>query len=147
MIDFPTLSYTSISKVPTLSDDIPETWKSLLFRAEPPRTYVKAIYSDYFPPPREFTLAPRVDGLLRTSITAYGCSVPSLAFAFYTTVADPGEAPPPLVLGQTEARRAEKNCFWRPGPSPFLRVWMTAPPLPPLSQGLDPAMYYTGTIQ
>ena len=37
MIDFPTLSYTSMSEIPTLSDDIPETWKSLLFRAEPPR--------------------------------------------------------------------------------------------------------------
>ena len=33
---------------------------------------------------------------------------------------------PPLFLGQTEARRAEKN-FWTPPPLPpsYLRVWMT----------------------
>ena len=40
-----------------------------------------------------------------------------------TTVVDPGEAPPPLLLDKTEARRAEKN---------FLDT---------LSQGLDPALY------
>ena len=40
-----------------------------------------------------------------------------------TPVVDPGEAPPPLLLDKTEARRAEKN---------FLDT---------LSQGLDPALY------
>ena len=40
----------------------------------------------------------------------------------------PGSQALPLFLNQTEARRAEKN-FLRP-PSPYLRVWMTAPPLP-----------------
>ena len=34
---------------------------------------------------------------------------------------------------QNEARRAKKKFFLRPGP-PYLRVWMTAPPL---SEGLD----------
>ena len=46
-------------------------------------------------------------------------------------MADPGEgpgpAPPPLFLDQTEARKAEKIIFLRPGPSPYLSVWMTVP--------------------
>ena len=50
-----------------------------------------------------------------------------------------GDPLPPLVLDQTEARRAGKKCFWRPAPT-FLRVWMTEP-LPPLPQGLDPALH------
>ena len=33
-----------------------------------------------------------------------------------------------LFLDQTEARRAEKNLFGDPLP-PYLRVWMTGPPL------------------
>jgi len=45
---------------------------------------------------------------------------------------------PPLFLDQTEAQKAE-NFFWIPAPThpppPYLRVWMTAPPL--LSEGLD----------
>ena len=57
-------------------------------------------------------------------------------------VADLGEGPGgpglPLFLDQTETRRAEKNFFSRPPPSPYLRVWMTAPP--PLSKGLDPPL-------
>ena len=36
--------------------------------------------------------------------------------------------PPPLSLDQTEARRAEK-IFFEAGPSSYLRVWMTRPPL------------------
>ena len=47
---------------------------------------------------------------------------------------------PPLVLDQTEARRAGKNVFGD-RPPPFLRVWMTEP-LPPLPQGLDPALHW-----
>ena len=39
--------------------------------------------------------------------------------------------PSPLFLDQTEARRAEKN-FLEDRTSPYLRVWMTAPPPPPL---------------
>ena len=44
---------------------------------------------------------------------------------------------PDLFLDQTEARRAEKMFFWRPGPPPYLTVWMTGPPL---SQSLDPVL-------
>ena len=48
-------------------------------------------------------------------------------------MADPGEGarggPPhtPICLDQTEARRAEKKFFGRPGP---LLIWMTPPPPP-----------------
>ena len=49
-----------------------------------------------------------------------------------------GPAPPPLFLDQTEARKAEKIIFHRPGPSPYLSVWMT---VPPLSGGLDPPLF------
>ena len=42
-----------------------------------------------------------------------------------------------LYLDQTEAQRA-KNIFWETGPILYLRVWMTAPPLP-LSEGVDPS--------
>ena len=42
----------------------------------------------------------------------------------------PGGPPAPLFLDQTEARRAEKNVFWGLRP-PYLRDWMTPPPLPP----------------
>ena len=47
-------------------------------------------------------------------------------------VADPGEGPgaPPLLIDQTEARRAEKNFFGDRPPSPYLRVWMDAFPRP-----------------
>ena len=58
------------------------------------------------------------------------------------TVADPGDGPggtpPPLFLDQTEAQRAKKLFFWRPAFPP------PQPPLPPLSQGLDPALQNTG---
>ena len=51
-----------------------------------------------------------------------------------------GHPPPPtpLFLDQTEARMAKK-IFWEtsPRPHPYLRVWMTGPPL---SHGLDPAL-------
>ena len=45
-------------------------------------------------------------------------------------------ARPPLFLDENEAQRAEKFFFggWTPL---YLRVWMTAPPLPNLSEGLD----------
>ena len=51
-------------------------------------------------------------------------------------VADPGEGPgkptlpPPLLIDQTEARRAEKIFFGDRPPSPYLRVWMDAFPRP-----------------
>ena len=35
---------------------------------------------------------------------------------------------PPLLLDQTEDQRAEKNSFGD-SPPPYLRVWMTGPPL------------------
>ena len=48
--------------------------------------------------------------------------------------------PPPLFSDQTEARRAD----WRLPlpPPPLLRVWMTAQPPTPLSEGLDPPLRY-----
>ena len=46
---------------------------------------------------------------------------------------------PLLFLDKNEARRVEK-IFWETAPPPYLRVWMTAPPL---SQGLDPALLFT----
>ena len=51
-----------------------------------------------------------------------------------------GRGPPPLFLDQTEARRAETIFLSAhpPPPPPYLRVWMTG--VPPLSQGLDPAL-------
>ena len=58
------------------------------------------------------------------------------------SVADPGEGPggsAPLFLDQSEARRAEKAWGGDRAP-PYLRVWMTGPPL---SQGLDPALILT----
>ena len=54
-----------------------------------------------------------------------------------STVADPGEGPL-LFLDQTEARRAEK-LFWRPPPALSQGLDDRAH-LPPLSQGLDPAL-------
>ena len=70
------------------------------------------------------------------------------------TLADPGEgpgesAPPSLFLDQTEAQRDEKvrvspNPNPNPNPEtvpPYLRVWMTVPPSPPLSEGLDPTLH------
>ena len=48
------------------------------------------------------------------------------------------EGSPPLFLDQTEARRAEKNCFGDRAPH-YFGVWMTALPTPsPLCDGLDP---------
>ena len=50
-------------------------------------------------------------------------------------VADSGERPPPprpgppLFIDQTEAQRAERKLFRDPSPHPYLRVWMTKPPL------------------
>ena len=44
------------------------------------------------------------------------------------TVEDLGEGPS-LVLDQTEARRVEKK-FFETGFPPYLRVWMTATPVP-----------------
>ena len=71
----------------------------------------------------------------------------------YFTVADPEEGPDPpprLFFDQNEARRPVK-IFLETGHSPYLRVWMTAPPAylkvwmtaPPSSQGLDdsPPLY------
>jgi len=55
----------------------------------------------------------------------------------------PGVPGPSLFLDQTEAQRAEK-IFPRPASPLFLRVWVTPPPPapPPLSQGLDPALFF-----
>ena len=57
----------------------------------------------------------------------------------------PGASPPPLLLDQTEARRAEK-LFVKSGLLRYLRVWMTAPPL--LPEGLDPPLHlHTNNIK
>ena len=46
-------------------------------------------------------------------------------------MADLGELPPPLILDQTKAPKAEKILGGDQG-HPYLRVWMTAPiPRPP----------------
>ena len=59
---------------------------------------------------------------LKTYLKEYSC----------LPVADPGEGPggrgpSPLFLDQTEAQRPEKIIFLRPGPSPYLSVWMSVP--------------------
>ena len=43
--------------------------------------------------------------------------------------------PPPLFFDQNEAQRAKKKFFGDRSP-PYLRVWMTPAPPPPLSEGL-----------
>ena len=58
---------------------------------------------------------------------------------------NPGEGPettlpPPLFLNKTEARMAWKKTY-KTGASPYLRVWMTTHPPPPLSEGLDLPLY------
>ena len=47
---------------------------------------------------------------------------------------------PPLFLDQTEAQRAEKEFFWRPGP-PLSQGLNYHPPPPPLSEGVDPPLF------
>ena len=44
-----------------------------------------------------------------------------------------------LILRSAEARRAEKSFYGDLPPSPYLRVWMTPPPL---SQGLDTVLHF-----
>ena len=69
-------------------------------------------------------------------------------------VADPGEGPvpptPPLICRPKWGPKDRKKFFWRPGPPPYLRVWMTAPqppfPPPPLSEGLDPPLKTTSKV-
>ena len=53
-----------------------------------------------------------------------------------------GAHPPPLILDQTEARRAEKD-FFETAP-PFSKG-LGATPLLSLSQGLDAALYYSSS--
>ena len=63
-------------------------------------------------------------------------------------VADPGEGPggasPLLFLDQTEAQKAGKNFFWRPG-SPL--IWGSWWPGPPLSEGLDSPLVCTSLLR
>ena len=54
-----------------------------------------------------------------------------------------GAHPPPLILDQTEARRAEKD-FFETAPPPFSKG-LGATPLLSLSQGLDAALYYSSS--
>ena len=57
----------------------------------------------------------------------------------WVALADPGDGPAFLFLGQIEARRAEKNFFFLEIGSPLSQgVDDPPPPLPPLSEGLDP---------
>ena len=53
----------------------------------------------------------------------------------FLSVARKGPAPPPLFLDQTEAQRSK--FFLDRVPPPYLRVWMTGPPL---TEGLDPPL-------
>ena len=49
--------------------------------------------------------------------------------------------PPPLTFGPICGPKGREKIFVRPPHSPYLRVWMTGPPLPPpLSEDLDPPM-------
>ena len=50
-----------------------------------------------------------------------------------------GDPRPHLILRSAEARRAEKSFYGDLPPSPYLRVWMTPPPL---SQGLDTVLHF-----
>ena len=63
------------------------------------------------------------------------------------SVVDPGEGSgwPALFLDQTEAQRTDKTFFLRLGPSPYLRVWMTAPP-PPFRSGSATAGYHGSNV-
>ena len=67
----------------------------------------------------------------------------SLKRGSLVTVADPGEGPgrpPPNFY--TKLRPEGPKKFWGvTGPPPYLRVWMTTPPLP--SQSLDLALFHT----
>ena len=54
--------------------------------------------------------------------------------------AAPGGEGGTLFLGQTEARRGDKKTFLETGPLPFSKGLYDRP-------RLDPALYYTGTIQ
>ena len=70
-------------------------------------------------------------------------------FLQYCQWEDPGEGPgrawpPSLFLDQTEARRAEKNCFGDQTPHPYLWVLMTGPAL---SEGVDPPLIATSYIK
>ena len=60
-----------------------------------------------------------------------GCRLFSKALLFR----EGSGGPAPLIFRPNEARRAGKR-FLETAP-PYLRVWMTAPPPPPLSEGLD----------
>ena len=53
---------------------------------------------------------------------------------------NPPPPPHPLFLDQTEAPRAEKLFLETGLPPPYLRVWMTVPPPPFLSESLDPSL-------
>ena len=59
---------------------------------------------------------------------------------------NPGGPAPPLFLDQTEARRAEELFFGDLLPPHLIYGSRWPPPPPPLSQGLDPALYWYGPV-
>ena len=71
----------------------------------------------------------------RATISGMVCSGGSRGGAWGT------RPPPPLFLDETKARRVGKN-FLGSGPPPYLRVWITPFPLPPLTQDLNPALVW-----
>ena len=91
-------------------------------------------------------LAPFRQGLLFSSSMkkkTKESSARTVSYRLYFKVADPGEWPgggevkSPLILDQTEARRAENFLGGDRPPPTYLRVWMTGSSL---SQGVDPAL-------
>ena len=46
--------------------------------------------------------------------------------------------PLPLFFDQNKAQSAEKSLYG--GRPPYFRIWMSGPPPPPLSEGLDPPL-------
>ena len=84
-------------------------------------------------PPTNLPIKFMLKGLTCSFVFFFGKLSKSVQKQNQTIEADPGEgagAPAlPLVLDQTEARRAEKNFFWDrapplPLPPPYLKVWI-----------------------
>ena len=63
------------------------------------------------------------------------------AFSSGRSKEGPG-GPPPYFWTKLRTEKQKKKKCLRPVHPPYLRVWMTAPPPPPLSEGFDPPLFY-----